>query len=193
MDVSKDSIRFSSQSKGDSVILTEIVKHDGTHVTFSEFAHLLSKSVSFQDAFTSQLSSAPFRAFFFETPVMCARTAARPFHFAVLRATALELVRADSSAFAEFISNKRGVVSFANRGRDSTLIAPCDEGVLPSPYAHIGEFVRGAPAYQIRELWRIVGETTMGALLSERPTWLSTVSHPSSIQHPSIIYPSAII
>ena len=40
-------------------------------------------------------------------------------------------------------------------------------------YAHIAEFVRNAPQYQLREFWNAVGRQ-LESHVDEHPRWLST-------------------
>ena len=66
--------------------------------------------------------------------------------------------------------------SFGNLGGDATLVSPCAMAGESAAYAHLGKFVRRAPAAQQDAFWKMVGLTISQTLAArgEAPTWVST-------------------
>jgi hypothetical protein len=129
-------------------------------------------SATFRTWFNDLLASSPYSAFRWETPAWAQATASLPFEFVILDSPGLAR-SVEPEAFAEhFSSGIGGVVHFHNLGRDAQLVVP-----LPVAdhrhYGHLAAFVRGAPANQRDQFWKLVGQT-LQARLSERPVWLST-------------------
>ena len=117
------------------------------------------------------LASLEFGAFRWETPPISLDNAGVPFEFVVLDDPRL-IRKVDVSAFAAYFQPARDVVSFNNLGGDATLVVPCPRGPEET-YCHLASFLRGAPAEQCDELWRMVGEA-MVRRVGEQPVWLST-------------------
>ena len=122
-------------------------------------------------AFIDELRAVPHDAYLWETPPIRASTVDRPFEYQCIDAPTLARVRPMDTAFAEHWQGT-AVVTFANLGRDATLVVP--EPLGPAKhYTHLAAFVRHAPEDQVLALWRAVGEAAQ-ARLSERPVWIST-------------------
>ena len=66
--------------------------------------------------------------------------------------------------------------SFGNLGGDATLVSPCAMAGESAAYAHLGKFVRRAPAAQQAAFWTMVGLTISQTLAArgDAPTWVST-------------------
>jgi hypothetical protein len=126
---------------------------------------------AFRRFFNSLLAEAPYTAFRWETPVLTAATASKPFEFVLLDSPGLAR-RVDREAFAEFFDAAKPVVSFANLGKDAVLVVPCPT-VEDAAYGHLAAFVRLAPAAQADALWQAVGEA-MTRRVGAKPVWLST-------------------
>jgi hypothetical protein len=144
----------------------------GAPIPYADVLHSWQQDTVFRTFFTELLAAAPFTAFRWETPPVTATTVNRPFEFVLLNAPGLAK-SADADAFAEhFPAAPDGVVTFANLGRDATLVVPCPSPVS-SAYSHLGAFVRHAPPAQQHALWRQVG-AAMQRRLNDKPVWLST-------------------
>jgi hypothetical protein len=143
----------------------------GERRSVGDVMHGLATDPTLRAALNEALARAPFPAFRWETPAVTAATLSRPFEFVLLSAPQLAR-RADPATFAEHFRAGEVVVQFASLGRDALLIAPCPTGDL-APYAHLGAFVREAPAAQRDAFWRQVGEA-MSHRVGSRPVWLNT-------------------
>lgn len=124
--------------------------------------------------FNQSLAEVPFAAFRWETPPLITTNLNRPFEYVVIDSPSL-VTRPDRESFAgQFRRASAGqtVVTFANLGKDATLVAPCPVAG-DECYAHLGDFVRDAPEAQRSELWQRVGEA-LAARVNEQPVWLST-------------------
>jgi len=145
----------------------------GAPIAYADVLHNWQQNAAFRTFFTELLAAAPFTAFRWETPPLTATTINRPFEFVLLNAPSLAK-SADANAFAEHFpaAESDDVVTFANLGRDATLVVPCPSGPV-SAYSHLGAFVRHAPQAQQHTLWRQVG-AAMQRRLNDKPIWLST-------------------
>ena len=135
----------------------------------------------FRDELTRIIATAPFRAVFFECVPLSGSTAhLMPFEFVVADAPALaRLEDGDATAFSEhFVQGSAAdVVTFANLGRDATLIVPAPlVDINLRTYAHLSSFLRTAPSAQVHSFWRAVATATLTAMSADRakPLWLST-------------------
>lgn len=151
------------------------VEWSGAPVSMRDAFRLLATDAAFRDGIVSALRSAPFEEYFWETPAVTMRSSDRPFEFVLIDAPSFQGVVAEPLGFQEHFSkdsDRDGVVTFENLGRDATLVVPCplaDDGT----YAHLAAFVRNGPARQIDALFKSVGEVA-SRQLSDRPQWLST-------------------
>lgn len=124
-------------------------------------------------AFYSQLlTSASFKAFFWELPPMVAQAVDQTFEFVLVNSNNLARVSPIGKAFKTHFSTDEPIVVFENLGKDATLVVPTPKG-KPSAYPHLAQFVRSGPKDQIDEFWKRVGQTYQDHL-SDRPLWLST-------------------
>ncbi len=142
-------------------------------LSFAEVIELWQQNVAFRAFFISILKEAPFKAFFWETPPITSETQSRPFEFVLIDSPALAGGRPDPQAFKAHCKKSNGDIAvFPNLGKDSMLVTPC--ATVPTlDYAHLANFVRQAPAQQIHELWKQVGNTLKNHV-SAQPVWLST-------------------
>ena len=143
-------------------------------VRYREVLRLWRQDEGFRSYFISLLAGASFEGYRWETPPITLATADRDFEFVLLDAPGIDRM-AEVRAFDEQFRAAgagRQVVAFSNLGNDAVLVVPCPMGP-PADYVHLAAFVRRAPAAQVHELWRVVGET-MEARLDETPIWLST-------------------
>ncbi|MEM7233748.1 MAG: hypothetical protein AAF517_16350, partial [Planctomycetota bacterium] len=132
-------------------------------------------NASFRSFFTDLLKSAPYEAFFWETPPITRETVERDFEFVVIESSSLAAIHPNPSAFKEHFTpdaTKLGVASFWNLGRDSLLVAPTPSDP-DSDFGHLASFLRAAEEEQTHALWRAVGEA-VESRLSAKPVWVST-------------------
>lgn len=126
----------------------------------------------FRRQFNDLLAKAPYAAYRWETPAVCASTLAKPFEFVVLNSPELER-RPDDSAFSEhFPAATDGVAAFPNLGRNAILIVPTPMADVET-YGHLASFVRRAPEGQRHRFWQTVGEMMAGRV-GQEPVWLNT-------------------
>jgi len=158
---------------GESRGLKVSIDVDGTPIPYADVLDRWRHDVDFRSFFMDLLKDAPYRAFRWETPAICASTAMKPFEFVLLDSPGLAS-NPDPSAFAEhFCTAAKGdVVEFPNLGRDAILVVPCPRG-SPSAYGHLAAFIRHAPEAQIHALWTQVGDA-MVRRLGSKPVWLNT-------------------
>ena len=150
------------------------VRRGGVPATFAQVIAAWQCDEEFRDWFNQGLADSPFAAFRWETPAVVQTNLDRPFEFVVLDSPGLA-TRPVRHSFADQFRLARqdeSVVTFANLGKNAVLVAPCPVGA-DDAYAHLGDFVRYAPAAQRSQLWQQVGEA-MAQRVSERPVWLST-------------------
>jgi hypothetical protein len=141
----------------------------------SRAAYELCANEGFRSALIAELASAPFAAYFWETPPITIATSDRPFEYVLTDAPGLASASPEVAAFREHFSSDAdadGVVTFPNLGGDATLVVPCPIGPLSS-YAHLAAFVRNAPERQKHALLAAAGATALSHL-SDRPLWIST-------------------
>ena len=138
-------------------------------------AYELCANETFRAALVAELASAPFAAYFWETPSVTVRNCDRPFEYVLTEAPGLASAAPEVGAFDEHFSKDAdgdGVVTFSNLGGDATLVVPCPIGPLSS-YAHLAAFVRTAGAVQRHALFAALGSSALSHL-SDRPLWIST-------------------
>lgn len=146
----------------------------GQPLACSEVLALWQADETFLRFFRALLTAAPFAAYRWETPPLSTANRDRAFEFVLLDSPDL-VVPADRRPFAaQFAAApaERDVIDFPNLGGDAQLIVPLPRG-SEHCYAHLGAFVRAAPAAQQQALWARVGATLLRRL-NARPTWLST-------------------
>jgi hypothetical protein len=150
------------------------VLFDGVeHVSYQSILDLWQHSDDFRHWYTGVLKSCPYDAFRWESPPISNETLGRPFEFVLVDAPEINIA-ADLSPFQEHFSatEGEGIVSFENLGGDALMVVPTPLAE-DSSYSHFAAFIRNAPAEQIDELWRRVGEA-VSKRLSDQPLWLST-------------------
>lgn len=162
-----------TQSLQDGRVRLYQPRRDGAAVSYRQVLRLMRDDEPFRAWWIATLARAPFAAYKWETPAITAATADREFEFVLLDAPGLT-GPADRNAFrAHFdTAGEATVVTFANLGRDATLVVPCPLGNAEA-YVHLGAFVRSAPATQVNALWQAVA-AAMEAAIGTQPVWLST-------------------
>jgi hypothetical protein len=148
------------------------VRRGGAAMSQREMIEAWRGDAGFREWFNGVLAGVKFGAFKWETPGVTLGTFGRAFEFVVLDCPQLER-RVEPRMFAKELKACAGTVgAFSNLGGDAVLVVPkaVGEGRV---YGHLGAFVRGAPAEQRGELWRVVGEA-MAQRVSKKAVWLST-------------------
>lgn len=158
----------------------------GRRLSWADVLAKLSTDRAFTLAWSKKLASAPYRAFFWETPAVTHKTSASiPFEFVTIPAEHLEGIEPDALPFQQYIGGDQrglgGAVSFLSLGGDSTLVSPTADLQAvrtgeQTKYAHIAAFVRGASDEQAVVFWQTVARTLNKVLdaRGDEPTWVST-------------------
>ena len=172
----------------------------GRRLTIGEVARLW-RDDAFAGWFQALLAQSAFDAYFWEVPPVNIVTFVETPYEHTLVQNRWGFRAADASDFAEHLEgacarNER-CAAFPNLGRDSMLVAPCDESGPPQPqprahgtlyeranpstvvesaYGHVAAFARHAPQAQAAAFWAKVGATyeSLVAQKGDRPVWLST-------------------
>lgn len=141
--------------------------------SFAEVIAAWRTEPAFCSWFSDLLAAAPYAAFRWESPAVTLETEQQPYEFVLLDSPTLARP-SDPSAFAEHFGDQPSadVISFANLGRDATMVVPRPVG-SGDAHGHLAAFVRAAPREQRALLWRTVGEA-MRARVGTKPVWLST-------------------
>jgi len=151
------------------------VHREGSSVAYAEVIEAWQRDAGFRAVFVDVLASAPFPAYFWETPPVTRDSVTRPFEFVLVDGPALARMRPDPDAFARHFAAAGAdtdVAAFDNLGRDAFLVAPTPRAPADA-YPHIAAFSRNAPMDQQHTFWQAVGRAMSGHLV-DRPTWLST-------------------
>lgn len=142
-------------------------------VTYSEVIDLWQQDETFRSFWLDRLASAPFPAYFWETPPVNLYTVNRAFEFVLVDSPQLAKVNSEPSSFREYFESTRDeVIAFPNLNQDALLVVPCPTAEM-SVYSHLALFVREAPLSQKHALWQTVGKE-LATKLNEQPTWVST-------------------
>ncbi|BAU66670.1 hypothetical protein STA3757_40750 [Stanieria sp. NIES-3757] len=142
-------------------------------VTYSEVIQLWQQAETFRSFFISLLASAPFSAYFWETPPITHSTVNQEFEFVLVDSPQLTKVEPELSSFKEYFeSTSEDVITFPNLNQDALLVVPCPIA-KSSAYPHLATFVREAPKSQQHALWQTVG-SVLEQNLNDRSTWVST-------------------
>lgn len=147
----------------------------GKRVTYSEVIELWQQDESFRSFFISLLETAPFSAYFWETPPITLATANREFEFVLVDSPSLAKTTSEPDSFQEYFaetSEDEQIITFENLGNDALLIVPCPRGKI-STYTHIASFIREASLSQKHALWQTVGKQICQRL-NDHPLWVST-------------------
>lgn len=142
-------------------------------LSFRQLFDLFASDDDFCGWYTQLLADAPGEAFFWEHPAIRDRTLDVDVEFVLIDAPALAGQRADARPFAEHFAAAADadVAVFANLGGDALLLAPRPRA--SSGYPHLAAFLQGAPATQVRALWRETARA-FARLAGADPLWLST-------------------
>ena len=152
-----------------------VIRRESEAIRRGDLPSFLRDDRGFRSMLMTTLSSAPFPAYFWETPPLSLATSSSPWEFVLVDCPQLVQATPQPGEFAaHFDTLARGasIATFRNLGGDATLVAPAPKGPA-SCYAHIGAFSRAAPEAQQHELWQKVGEA-LGHDGRRTPLWLST-------------------
>lgn len=146
---------------------------DGTHLRWSDVRRGLERDGDVRAVLTETLRAADGAAFFWECVPW--RAEADPlFAFVTVPSDALARPRPDPEPFAEHLHADRAPVhAFPNLGGDAQLVVPAPVG-RRDVYAHLADFVRGAPRDQVDALWVALAEQIALWRRTPRPLWVST-------------------
>lgn len=147
---------------------------DGVALTFRRFFELLEQDAEFVRWYSTELSSSPYEAFFWELPPLTTETFDRVAECVLIGSTALASLPADMTPFSAQFDRQpdASVITFRNLGGDALLVVPAPLAEAEA-YPHLAAFLRRAPRDQVGALW----QTTAACMLenlSASPTWLST-------------------
>ena len=90
-----------------------------TDIKFKIFLEELQQKSRISEEFSSKLKSSSFKTYFFETPSVCKKTLdKKDFEFVLVDAKALQNIKSDASAFADYFDcdREKSVTSFLNLG-----------------------------------------------------------------------------
>jgi hypothetical protein len=149
--------------------------HQGDAVSYERAVRGLCEEREVRQLFAECLGTAPYEAFFWETPPVASESRDRGFEFVLIDSPMLARVTAEPAPFARQLgSTTDSCVMFPNLSGDAWLVVP-RAIVEGEHYAHLARFARGAPRAQVDEFLRIVG-LTIARWWSERaePLWVST-------------------
>ena len=152
-----------------------VIVRDERALTFAEVIAGWRDDPLFRAFTSATLAAAPYPAFFWEMPPIRRSQTDIPYEFMLIRSDALARMAPDTDAFAaQFRSVGSFVATFPNIGGDAVLVAP-EQIAIAACYAHLGAFVRSAPAPQRQELFRALGNAVDGVLRKhDRRIWVST-------------------
>lgn len=149
------------------------INHGDRKMSYADVISAWKNDINFIHYFSSVLRDSPFKAYFWETPVININVIHRDFEFVEVRSDVLGKMEVDPETFEQyFVGTQANVVTFANLGGDALLIAPCPDGESPG-YAHLAEFLNNACNQKVECFWNEVGsqiEKNMG----ENSLWVST-------------------
>lgn len=168
--------QYVSDSLHEGRVLRHTLRRDSHEPTWSDVIDGWRRDPEFREFFIRMLASAPFPAFYFETPAVSAATLDCPFEFVLVNSGLLADVDPEPQVFRTHLESptaREGIAVFPNLGGDAWLVAPCPEGP-PEAYAHLAVFCRRAPRPQQHALWIRVAETMTEQLDLKEPLWLST-------------------
>lgn len=173
-----DNLRFVKDEISTRAIKFHYVDADDRPLTFREvinrWADTHGDGSLFRAFHCQVLSSVPFQAYRWETPVVDLDRLDRPFEFVVLDDPNLDRVQ-DRSAFSKHFDaavEDQTVVVFENLGRDAVLVVPTPGGGNVN-HCHLGSFLETCSAEQESLLWHHVGKAMLERV-SDVPVWLST-------------------
>ena len=146
--------------------------HGGEAMSFDRVLDAWATDPKFVERWVAQLAACPFQAFFFEMPPLVDASLDRRFEFVLVETEALARRRPDPHPFRHALARAEPALatSFANLGRNATLIAPTDRG---ADCTHLAVFSRTAEFGQQLALW-VETAMAMRAELGSEPRWLST-------------------
>jgi hypothetical protein len=149
--------------------------HQGDAVSYERAVRGLCDERQVRELIAACLRAAPYEAFFWETPPVTSRSRDRGFEFVLIDSPMLAGVTAKPAPFADELEHATGsCVRFPNLSGDAWLVVP--RALAGNEhYAHLARFVRGAPAGQVDDFLRAVGQaiTTWWSERTE-PLWVST-------------------
>lgn len=164
----------STTTKISQEIYTVQIKQADKAMTFQEVLCEWQSNSKFVDFFCHQITSSPFSALRWETPPICSQTINQEFEFALVHSPGL-IRKPNISAFQQHFSSSSGssTLSFPNLGGDAIMIVPVPLDSAHQKYVHLKSFLAEAASQQVHYFWKVVGETTLQQLNSQK-IWLST-------------------
>lgn len=146
----------------------------GEPLKFGELFDALEGDGAFSAWYTRVLVDSRLDAFCWEHPPLTEKGLEQNAEFVLLEAPELEQLKPDPGAFKEHfdLAGDTEIACFSNLGGDAWLIAPCPSGAALT-YLHLARFLRGAPARQVRQLWRATASAVLERA-GDAPLWLST-------------------
>lgn len=144
-------------------------------VTYLEVIQLWQQDETFRSFFSSLLASAPFSAYFWETPPVRLSNVHREFEFVLVDSPQLAKVTSEPDSFRQYFesaSQSEEVIAFPNLRKDALLVVPCPTAKI-SMYSHMASFIREAPESQKQALWKTLGKV-LDQRLNQHSTWVST-------------------
>ena len=164
---------WSSRSEPVERGIRSVLIADDEAMPFRAFFRLLRGNPSFADWFSAQLAAFPSAAFYWELPPLTKATIDAAAEFVLIDAPGLAGISPEPQPFSGYFARATDeIVVFPNLGGDALLVVPTP-AAPDDVYPHLATFLRGAPAGQVRALWRRSAETLIGGL-GNTPLWLST-------------------
>jgi len=139
--------QLNQERRSEGRVLRFGISGPGGALSYGEVTRLWQESHEFRDFFLTALRTAPYRAFFWETPPVTSASVERAFECVLVDSPELQSVSADPRPFREHLSRDSdgsGVAAFWNLGHDALLLAPRQVGP-PEAYPHLAAFLRAAP------------------------------------------------
>ena len=114
-------------------------------LNYDEVIELWVQSDSFNEWYTSQLTSHPSKAIRWETPCLTVHNLDRDFEFVLVDSPGLDRP-VNQRPFAEKFKDSKAnsVITFPNLGRNGIMVVPTPEPENRSYYCHLLSFLRGA-------------------------------------------------
>lgn len=147
----------------------------GAPLSWRDAADGLASDPGCRSALTDALRSSPHPAFFFETCPVSWDTASRLFGFVLSDSPTLAAITPDARPFQGCFSAGAQVATFANRGRDATLVSPSPAHTPAHAGRHLAAFVRHAPPALVDAFWQATGRAIQSWWQARAdPVWVST-------------------
>merc|ERR1712228_274617 len=150
--------------------------------SYKDFLKEVKKNEPVLKEFIRILKDSNFGAYFFETPKVTSSTVEKKiFEFVLVKAEALEGVKAEEDTFKSYFDKCGGesnVAAFENLGGDAMLVAPCPQENWD--FSSLATFMRTADLDQVNKFWIKSAETMLDRI--ENIGLSAEVLHPCRIQ-----------